>query len=227
MDEGYSCAATGSTLSAIESTDEWNDHLDVTATLRSDLGSLLGATSSAWQSTFDHFSDNFQGRLCNGYVLPCNVEKTADCVTMDQADEVFRAGDWEWNYYWRANPFAQKYITLVEGLFIGEIVSHFEAVRDGTAGDMKYSHTFVHDGDIGPVLGALGINVLRWPAMASNIAFEIWETEGASSTFNARVLYCGQPVETIHGTLDWLSLDDLIAILQPFVPTDILAMCSS
>jgi acid phosphatase len=76
-------------------------------------------------------------------------------------DEVFRASDWEWNYYWRANPYAQQYITLVEGLFIGEILAHFEAVRDGKVGDLNYSHIFIHDGDIGPVLGALGISVLR------------------------------------------------------------------
>lgn len=174
VNEGFSCAAISSTLSSIESTTEWNDHLSVTATLRSELGTMLGATSSAWQDTFDHFSDNFQGRLCNGYVLPCNVNNQSDCVTMAQADEVFRAGDWEWNYYWRANPYAKQYITLVEGLFIGEILTHFEAVKNGKVGDLKYSHIFIHDGDIGPVLGALGINALRWPAMGSNIAFEIW-----------------------------------------------------
>ncbi|KAF4632752.1 hypothetical protein G7Y89_g5365 [Cudoniella acicularis] len=227
VNEGYSCSAISSTLSKIESTTEWSDHLSVTATLRSELATMLGASSSSWQDTFDHFSDNFQGRLCNGYALPCNVQNTSDCVSTAQADEVFRAGDWEWNYYWRANPYAQQYIQLVEGLFIGEILTHFQAVKNGKAGEMKYSHTFVHDGDIGPVLGALGINVLRWPAMGSNIAFEIWQTEDRNSTFYARVLYSGQPVETIHGTLDWLLLDDLIAILQPYVPTDIEALCDA
>lgn len=29
-------------------------------------------------------------------------------------------------------------------------------------------------GDIGPILGALGIKALRWPGMGSNIAFEVW-----------------------------------------------------
>ena len=242
VNQGFSCPAQGSVLTTIESTTEWEQHLDVTATLRADLGSLLGATSSAWQSTFDHFSDNFQGRLCNGYQLPCNVNNTSDCVTMAQADEVFRAGDWEWNYYWRTNPQATLYIQLVEGLFIGEILNRFEAVANGTS-QLAYEHVFIHDGDIGPILGALGINELRWPAMGSNIAFEIWyvihllRTENdadvvarelsSSNTLYTRVLYSGQPVRTIHGVLDWLPLSSLMIILQAYVPQDIVAMCNS
>ncbi|KAG0651956.1 hypothetical protein D0Z07_0791 [Hyphodiscus hymeniophilus] len=226
VNEGFSCSNRGTVLSAIESTAEWNEHLNVTANLRSELGSMFGATSSDWQDTFDHFSDNFQGRLCNGYKLPCDFSDTSKCVSMEQANEVFRAGDWEWNYYWRTNPKVQEYIQLVQGVFIGEILSHFQAIIDGKT-SLVYSHIFVHDGDIGPVLGALGITQLRWPAMASNIAFEIWRTEGRESALFARVLYCGQPVETIHGTLDWLPLESLIAILKPYVPTDIVSLCNA
>lgn len=173
VNEGYSCSAISSTLSGIESTTEWNAHLNVTSSLRSTLGSMLGATDSSWQGTFDHFSDNFQSRLCNGYELPCSVTNASNCVTMNMAEEVFRAGDWEWNYYWRTNPDVVKYIQVVEGLFIGEVISRFQAVIDGKS-TVDYSHIFIHDGDLGPVLGALGIDALRWPAMGSNIAFEIW-----------------------------------------------------
>lgn len=173
VNEGYSCSAISATLNQIKSTPEWKDHLSVTSNLRAQLGALLGATSSSWQSTFDHFSDNFQARLCNGYELPCSVSNSSACVTMEMAAEVFRAGDWEWNYYWRTNPYVTKYIQVVEGLFIGEIVSHLQDVMDGTS-SRDYSHIFIHDGDIGPVLGALGIKALRWPAMGSNIAFEVW-----------------------------------------------------
>lgn len=173
VNEGYSCSAISSTLSELQSTTEWKEHLSVTSELRSELGSMLGATSSSWQNTFDHFSDNFQARLCNGYDLPCSVSNSSACVTMDMAEEVFRAGDWEWNYYWRTNPYVTKYIQVVEGLFIGEIVARLQAVQDEKS-SLDYSHIFVHDGDIGPILGSLGINALRWPAMASNIAFEVW-----------------------------------------------------
>ncbi|KAK9234194.1 histidine phosphatase superfamily [Lipomyces kononenkoae] len=224
VNEGYSCSAIGSTLNSLKSTAEWNEHLTVTQPLRSTLGSMLGATSDSWQGTFDHFSDNFQARLCNGYALPCSVTNSSDCVTMKMAEEVFRAGDWEWNYYWRTNPDVVKYIQVVEGLFIGEIVTRLQAVQDGKS-SLDYSHTFVHDGDIGPVLGSLGINALRWPAMASNIAFEVWKTNDKQNPFYARVLYCGQPVQTIHGALNWVPLSELISIMSPYVPKDIVSLC--
>ena len=119
---------------------------------------------------------------------------------------------------------ATEYIQTVEGNFIGEILRNFDTVRNGTS-TVKYMHDFLHDNDIGPIAGALGITALRWPGMGSNIAFELWRTD--SGALHARVLYCGQPIETIHGTLDWLPLEELEGILRPFVPEDIVALCNS
>jgi hypothetical protein len=186
-------------------------NLSTTEDLRNELGSMLGATSSAWQDTFDHFSDNFQAHLRIGYQLPCDVTDTSKCVSVEQAEEMFWTEGWEWNYYRRTNPKVVEYIQLVEGLFIGEILSHFQATFDGE-NTAVYSHVFVHDGDIRPVRRALGINQLRWPAIGSNITFEIWRTAGENSGLFIRVLYCGQPVEIIHETLDWLLLKSLMAI---------------
>lgn len=231
VNEGYPCPSISSTLAKIKSTAEWQDHLISTSTLRVALGKMFNADSSAWQGTMDHFADNFQARLCNGYSLPCSVNNASDCVTQDMANEVFRAGDWEWNYYWRTNVYVEKYIQVVEGLFIGEIVSRLESVANGTIQEGKYSHVFVHDGDIGPVAGALGVESLRWPGMGSNIAFEIWKTHNHASEANdayfARVLYSGQPIKTIHGDIDWMPLESLLGILRPFIPTDIVTLCNS
>jgi hypothetical protein len=77
------------------------------------------------------------------------------------------------NYYWRQSPNLQAYIQSVEGLFIGEIVTRLNQVLTGNISE-KYFHVFAHDGDIGPIAGALGINELRWPGMAANLAFEVW-----------------------------------------------------
>lgn len=232
INKGYPCSIRDTLLNAIQATDDWKEHLQVTADLRAKLGATLGATSSAWQQTFDHFADNFQARLCNGYDLPCSFTNHSDCVTPQQAEEVFRAGDWEWQFYWRRSPDVIRYIQSVEGLFIGEIVGRLQAVLDKKQ-KVVYAHTFFHDGDIGPILGALGIHAMRWPAMASNIAIEIWEVrakeldKALSTTFYARVLYSGHPIETIHGTLDWIELTELIRILQVYVPEDIIALCRS
>ncbi|KAG0293396.1 hypothetical protein BGZ96_002864 [Linnemannia gamsii] len=232
INKGYPCNARNSILDAIEATDDWSEHLNVTADLRATLGAMLGATSSAWQKSFDHFSDNFQARLCNGYALPCSFTNHSNCVTVEQAEEVFRASDWEWHFYWRRSPQAIQYIQAVGGLFIGEIVGRLQAVLDGKQ-EYVYAHTFFHDNDLGPILGAFGIDVMRWPAMGSNIAIEIWETtveqphKAAMTIYYARVLYSGHPIKTIHGTLNWIELSELISILQVYVPENIISLCST
>ena len=223
VDQSFTCDYRDTVLSDITSSSAWKSQLKATAPLLSQL-SWATQNSSDWTETFDHLCDNFQARLCNGYELPCKVNDTSECVTMKQVDEAFRAGDWEWNYYWRASSDAKKYIWTTEGLFIGEILSRFAAVQAGTS-TIKYEHDFLHDGDIGPIAGALGITALRWPGMGSNIAFEIWKANDGS--LYARVLYSGQPMRTIHGILDWIPLSQLVDILDPFVPKDIIALCNS
>lgn len=223
VNEGFTCDFRDTLLADIINTTDWQAQLKAAAPLLSQLSGYT-QNNSDWTQTFDHLCDNFQARLCNGYELPCDVNDTSSCVTMKQADETFRLGDWEWNYYWRTYARAQTYIQTVEGPFIGEILTNFRQVESGKS-KIKYQHDFIHDGDIGPICGALGISSLRWPGMGSNIAFELWDVEGGS--MHARVLYSGQPMKTIHGRLDWLPLQKLIDILTPFVSKDIVALCNS
>ncbi|KAL2812307.1 histidine phosphatase superfamily [Aspergillus granulosus] len=223
VNRGFPCAARNTILSAVQSGPEWEEHLEVTAPLRNTLAEMFDAQdSSDWLNTWDHFADNFQARLCNGYDLPCSLNDESKCVNTEQAYEAFRAGDWMYNWWWRRNANVTEYITVIEGLFIKELVRKWEAVRDGNS-EIVYSHNFLHDGDIAPILGALGIRALRWPGMASNIAIEIWET--SSKEFYARVLYSGRAIETIHGTLEWIPLSKLIDILSVYIPEDIFALC--
>ncbi|KAA8641302.1 uncharacterized protein ATNIH1004_002042 [Aspergillus tanneri] len=164
VDRGFPCAAQSSLLSTIQSSPEWKEHLSVTQSLRNRLAVLFDANTSSWMSTFDHFADNFQARLCNGYELPCQLDGSG-CATMDDAYTVFRAGDWEWNYWWRYNANATRYIQLVEGLFIGEIVRKLEVVQRRNS-ELVYSHTFVHDGD-----GDIDVGTLRTLANPTEPSF--------------------------------------------------------
>lgn len=222
VDQSFECDYRDTVLSDIISSPTWKAQLKVIAPLLNQI-SPLTQNDSEWTETFDHLCDNFQARLCNGYELPCNVNESSECVTREQANEAFRAGDWEWNYYWRSSPNATAYIQTTAGLFIGEMLHRFESVEAGT-NTIKYEHDFLHDGDVGPLAGALGITALRWPGMGSNLAFELWKTEAGS--IYARVLYSGQPIETVYGMLDWIALSRLTDILRPFVPSDVVALCS-
>lgn len=51
------------------------------------------------------------------------------------------------------------------------------------------------------------------------------KTDAKEDPFYARVLYSGQPIETIHGRLDWISLSQLVSIMSPYVPEDIVSLC--
>ena len=95
LDSSWPCSARGQLQNAYQNTALWQAHLQAAAPL---LESLAWATEGqgAWTGTFDHLEDNFQSRLCNGYELPCNPNNASQCVTAEQANEVFRAGDWEW-----------------------------------------------------------------------------------------------------------------------------------
>ncbi|THC98072.1 hypothetical protein EYZ11_002424 [Aspergillus tanneri] len=159
VDRGFPCAAQSSLLSTIQSSPEWKEHLSVTQSLRNRLAVLFDANTSSWMSTFDHFADNFQARLCNGYELPCQLDGSG-CATMDDAYTVFRAGDWEWNYWWRYNANATRYIQLVEGLFIGEIVRKLEVVQRRNSElvawyGVKYRYRSLGDIDVGTVRSSL------------------------------------------------------------------------
>lgn len=85
----FPAPASSKLLSAIQSTDEWHGHLSVTQTLRSRLATMFNANTSSWMSTVDHFADNFQARLCNGYQLPCSHLNESDCVTLTRRTASF------------------------------------------------------------------------------------------------------------------------------------------
>jgi len=121
-------------------------------------------------------------------------------------------------------PNKTLYVSLVEGLFIGEILAHFDEAIAGES-QVRLSHTFAHDGDVGPVLGALGIQSLRWPGMGSNLALELWETSTAEKFF-VRALYCGAPLRTCAGDLSWIPYSQFKLILSAYLPEDIISLCN-
>lgn len=226
ISEGYSCPIIGTLQSQYESASVWQQHFQVMAPVVDSLDSITVGDASAWHASFDHYNDNFQSHTCNGYSLPFSVSNSDTCVSQQQADQVFNAGDFEWNYYWVAQENTTDYITGTEGLFIGEISQHLTQVSLGKS-SLKFSHIFAHDGDVGSVAGALGIELLRWPGMDSNIAFELWEeTTGKTKEYFVRVLYCGAPIRSTKGDLNWMALDNFQNILGEYINPNMVEFCN-
>ena len=101
------------------------------------------------------------------------------------------------------------------GPFIAEIIAHIKKAAEGKA--QRYSHLFMHDGDIAPLAASLGIKTLRWPGMASNIALELWKAD----KHYVRVLYSGSTIHSTMADLEWMALDDFVSEWAKFVPKDL------
>ena len=215
----FSCSKRDDAASMITKEHRWLEFMNATKPIQEELVKVLQFNSSDWLADWDHYNDNFQARLCNGYELPCRDGK---CVSEDVARKVFAAGDWMYNYKWIESTHAKTVIKLTSGLMIGEIIDHLKNVSSGSAA--TYSHLFMHDGDIAPLAASLGIKTLRWPGMASNIAIETWKT---GEEYYVRVLYSGSPIRSTLGNLEWIPLKQLIHKWSTYVPKDITAECSS
>ncbi|KAF7800185.1 hypothetical protein EIP86_011432 [Pleurotus ostreatoroseus] len=93
------------------------------------------------------------------------------------------------------------------------------------AGKESYKLRFFvgHDGTMIRVASALGFGKLaplRWPALGSEIVMEVWESKGQHFV---RVMWEGTPVSS----LEWVTLDNFIGLLNSQIPTDLFATCNS
>lgn len=204
VNAGFSCPKRDALKNDQRKTQEWNDHLNEMQPVLTKLNQTFdGIATGEWEASFDHFCDNFQAKLCNGY--PLDLDSYV-------VDPVFNAGDWEWNYYWTSQN-ATDYIKATSGPFIAEII---ERLRHRAKG-LVFSHTFAHDGDIGPLSGALGIQTLRWPGMGSNIAIEVWSVNNQQVV---RVLYCGAPIRSRFGYGDGIPLGEFVSKFSEYALVD-------
>ena len=70
--------------------------------------------------------------------------------------------------------------------------------------------------------GKFNSSILLYFYLALNLSRK---TDAKQNPYYARVLYSGQPVQTVHGELDWINLSSLIDIMSPYVPENITALC--
>ncbi|KAK9321708.1 histidine phosphatase superfamily [Lipomyces orientalis] len=219
LQPGYSCPFADSIRGAYQDTDEWNEHLNMAKDVFSQLDQISGVdpTDDGWHSWFDHYFDNLSSRLCHQLPLPCKISNSSDCISEQLAEQVFRLGDYEYNYIFRQATNSTLYSAARYGAFIAELMSHLKGKVAGIESNI-YRHNIAHDGSISPLLGALQINTLRWPGMGSEVIFELWRKE-FSHEYAVRVLYGGMPLvtNTPMGTLDMVPFEDFIAYLESLV----------
>ncbi|KAH8823131.1 histidine phosphatase [Flagelloscypha sp. PMI_526] len=210
----------------------WRDHLSQAADLYTQLDSISGISNpdnAGWHASFDHYYDNLSAKQCHAKTLPCSVNATESCLTQEQADTVYRLGNWEYWYQYRGAPKSADYAALRFGPWFLELKSRLSARLDGTS-PLKYVHNVAHDGSMSALLGFLQIDEMVWPGMGAEVVFELHKEIISGKPF-IRVLWSGRPMKTSTplGTLDFIPLDKFIAYIDTMVGSgqELVAVCNS
>lgn len=83
--------------------------------------------------------DNLSAKQCHQKALPCSGNATDVCVSQEDADTIYRLGNWEYSYRWRGAENSTLYSALKMGVWFRELQAHVHAAADGTS-PVKYRH---------------------------------------------------------------------------------------
>ncbi|KAF2223615.1 histidine phosphatase superfamily [Elsinoe ampelina] len=228
LQPSYSCPASSALYRSYASgatTGQWQTHLDITAPLYATLDTLSGVspTSSEWHVSWDHYYDNLSARLCHALPLPCSSNNTDICVTQGQADTVFRLGQWEYSYTYRAaGPDTLRAAVSGYGIWIAELADTLRnkaGLGNSTVEDkVKYRHNVAHDGSVSRLLSILQVDRMVWPGMGAEVVFELFSREAAEGTkeWFVRVLWGGQILRSSSPALGVMDMVPLKQVLEYF-----------
>ncbi|KAF8347557.1 phosphoglycerate mutase-like protein, partial [Amanita rubescens] len=190
----------------------WTNHLAEAQKLYAALDNVSGIQNpdnAGWHTSFDHYYDNLSAKE--------SLNDTSLCVTREQADTVYRIGNWEYSYMFRDAPESTAYSALHYGAWVRELQSRLENKMNGSS-ELVYVHNIAHDGSIAPLLGMLQIAEMVWPGMGSEVVFELYSSAGQ---YYIRVLWSGQPIVTSLplGKLDMIPINDFFNYINQILGT--------
>ena len=203
----------------------WLRHINASAPLKRRLDALSGVNPNAtdWSMSWDHYFDNLSARLCHNKPLPRNIDKPSDCVTMEEAEKVFRLGEYEYSFIYRDSEHSLRYSVARYGIFIGELAENLRhAMGEGpptvkSSERVRYRHNVAHDGSVSPLLSILQVDRMVWPGMGAEIVFELYNKKGC---YFLRVLWGGQILTSSHpafGLMDMVPIETVLAYFDGLV----------
>ena len=216
-------------ISAIESGANWTSHFTAATSLFAELDDISGVspTDPGFHASFDHYYDNLSARQCHGKPLPCklvNGISSTTCVTQAMADKVYRLGNYEYSYIYRDDPRSLAASATRYGVWIGELTAHFRDFISGKS-NVIYRHSIAHDGSLSSLLSILQIDVMVWPGMGSEVVFELYKKDKATSSkpttsastgpsgYYIRVLWKGHVLRSSNPSLGLMSMVPLEIVL--------------
>lgn len=230
LEPAYTCSSASSLFSSYGSgsnSPAWLAHINAASGLYARLDGLSGIspTSTAWHMSFDHYFDNLSARLCHAKALPCNVNNTADCVSLAEAEEVFRLGEYEYSFIYRDSPQSLPASTASYGIWIAELAQNMRHAMDAatapsvnvTSPQVRYRHNVAHDGSLSRLLSILQLEKMVWPGMGAEVVFELYSKKDC---YFLRVLWGGQVLRSSHpafGTMDMIPVETVLAYFDGLV----------
>ena len=227
LEPTYSCPTASNlytTLGPGSTSPPWLSHLTAASPLFTTLDAIanISASNAAFHMSLDHYFDNLSSRLCHSKPLPCELlgrQNTTNCVTSANADEVFRLGEYEYDFLYRsAGSWTLDAAVASYGVYIAELAANIRAAIAGTSA-VKYRHNAAHDGSISRLLAILQVEVMVWPGMGAEVIFEIFGRQGEEGKY-VRVLWGGQVLRSSNpglSVLDMVPVENLLGYFEGLV----------
>lgn len=164
--------------------------------------------------------DNLSARQCHAKPLPCSNADPTKCVSQQQADTVYRLGQYEYSFIYRDSPQSLQASAASYGVWLAELAQN---IRDKVSGKnpLIYRHNVAHDGSVSRLLSILQVDVMVWVGMGSEVVFEIY-SKGRGDKKYVRILWGGQVLTSSNPTLgkvDMLDLDVFLGYIDGLVGT--------
>ncbi|KAK5129619.1 hypothetical protein LTR08_003018 [Meristemomyces frigidus] len=227
LEPSYPCPAARkltSTYGPGSTSPAWQAHLTASTPLFARLDAVSGVSpnASAWHTSLDHYFDNLSARLCHGKPLPCKKSgETADCVTLADAERVFRLGEYEYSRLYRDTPDSLAASAAAFGIWVAELARN---LRDAMDGDdrPRYRHNIAHDGSLARLLSILQIEEMVWPGMGAEVVFELYYNHSQRpGNFYLRVLWGGQVMRSsqpaFRGAFDMVPVETVLEYFDGLV----------
>lgn len=231
LEPKFSCPASTSLFSSYgsgSSSPAWLEHINAASPLFARLDALSGIepSDSGWHASFDHYFDNLSARLCHAKPLPCKTNSLTDCVSMTDAEEVFRLGQYEYSFIYRDAPESLRASTSGYGIWIAELAQNLRSAMgrgassvggNATSASARYRHNVAHDGSVSRLLSILQLDRMVWPGMGAEVVFELYSRGGC---YFLRVLWGGQVMRSSHpalGELDMVLVETVLAYFDGLV----------
>jgi hypothetical protein len=225
LEPAYSCPAASALYSSYgvgSTASNWTEHLVLARPLFSSLDAISGvpASSNDWHKSFDHYYDNLSARQCHAKALPCSITDSNKCLNQNQADTVYRLGQYEYSFIYRDSPKSLQAAVGSYGVFLAELAQN---IRDRVSGKsvIIYRHNVAHDGSVSRLLSILQVDVMVWVGMGSEVVFEIYSKKGdVNGKRYIRILWGGQVLQSSNpslGRVEMLDLDVFLAYIDGLV----------